>query len=229
MAEFKSTKRLCPDSLVEELKTLRRIANRVVLGVGKYLSHEDLIAAFTLRSKRLVTQETLSEHLAGGSAPDEKIERLLFVEDNIIGAENKRQLADLRRCRSITAARFEKHFQNAQSARCCSGCSAGAIAAAGAPLRLSRRSARARSPTSWTGWPATWKRAASCSNRIEANAPTARSRSASTLLKLCTGGILTEGRLSARARELILGHLAKPGFLTGYRAPNRRSQTPKRR
>ena len=28
VAEFKSTKRLCPDSLVEELKTLRRLANR---------------------------------------------------------------------------------------------------------------------------------------------------------------------------------------------------------
>ena len=32
IAEFKSAKRLCPDSLVEELRRLRRIANRVVLG-----------------------------------------------------------------------------------------------------------------------------------------------------------------------------------------------------
>ena len=54
IAEFKSNKRLCPDSMVDELKTLRAIANRIVMGVGKYLSHEDLIAAFTLRSKRLV-------------------------------------------------------------------------------------------------------------------------------------------------------------------------------
>ena len=41
---------------------------------------------------------------------------------------------------------------------------------------------------------------------------------AQTLLKLATGGILTEGRLSAKARELILGYLSKPGFLTGYMA-----------
>ncbi|HWX90018.1 MAG TPA: hypothetical protein VNY75_06905, partial [Rhizomicrobium sp.] len=54
IAEFKSNKRLCPDFMVEELKTLRAMANRIVLGIGKYLSHEDLIAAFTLRSKRLV-------------------------------------------------------------------------------------------------------------------------------------------------------------------------------
>ncbi|MBW8709036.1 MAG: hypothetical protein JF627_07225, partial [Alphaproteobacteria bacterium] len=41
---------------------------------------------------------------------------------------------------------------------------------------------------------------------------------AQTLLKLATGGILTEGQLSVRARELILGYMSKPGFLTGYMA-----------
>src|SRR6185437_4104854 len=41
VAEFKSNKRLCSDFMVEELKTLRSLANRIVLGVGKYLSHED--------------------------------------------------------------------------------------------------------------------------------------------------------------------------------------------
>src|SRR5579872_381977 len=92
IAEFKSNKRLCPEFMVEELKTLRAMANRIVMGVGKYLSHEDLIAAFTLRSKRLVVQEALGQFIAEAS-PDEKIERILFVEDNIIGAENKRQLA----------------------------------------------------------------------------------------------------------------------------------------
>src|SRR3984957_4417322 len=92
VAEFKSTKRLVPDSVVEELKALRSLANKVVMGVGKYLSHEDLVASFTLRSKRLVTQEVLSAHIEGAQ-PDEKVERLLFVEENVIGTENKRQLA----------------------------------------------------------------------------------------------------------------------------------------
>jgi hypothetical protein len=39
---------------------------------------------------------------------------------------------------------------------------------------------------------------------------------AQTLLKLATGGVLTEGQLAARAREMILGYLSQPGFLTGY-------------
>ena len=64
VAEFKSNKRLCPEFMVEELKTLRSMANRIVMGVGKYLSHEDLIAAFTLRSKRLVANEAMGQHIA---------------------------------------------------------------------------------------------------------------------------------------------------------------------
>src|SRR5882757_199991 len=110
IAEFKSNKRLCPDSMVEELKTLRAMANRIVLGIGKYLSHVDLIAAFTLRSKRLVTQEALGDYLAEAGV-DEKIERILFVEDNIIGTENKRQLSTYI-MPILNSAAFENHFNN---------------------------------------------------------------------------------------------------------------------
>ena len=39
-----------------------------------------------------------------------------------------------------------------------------------------------------------------------------------TLLKLLNGGFLTEGALSARARDLILAHLSKPGFMADYTA-----------
>ena len=35
LAELKSVKRLCPNSLVDELKTLRKIANKLVLGTGQ--------------------------------------------------------------------------------------------------------------------------------------------------------------------------------------------------
>ena len=110
IAEIKSNRRLCPDSMVDELKALRAIANRLVMGVGKYLSHEDLIAGFTLRSKRLVAQEALGQYIAE-AAPDEKIERILFVEDNIIGAENKRQLSTYLPP-VLNSAAFESHFQN---------------------------------------------------------------------------------------------------------------------
>ena len=65
-AELRSVRRLCPTSLVLELKILRRIANKLVLGEGKYLSHDEIIASFTLRSRRLVAHES-DRRPSGGS------------------------------------------------------------------------------------------------------------------------------------------------------------------
>jgi hypothetical protein len=214
IAEFKSNKRLCPDFMVDELKTLRAIANRIVMGVGKYLSHEDLIAAFTLRSKRLVAQEALGEYIAE-AAPDEKIERILFVEDNIIGAENKRQLSSYV-MPILNSATFENHFQNPK-----------------VPLvqrlqRLAQLQARMRRSgfidvtrdevcIKMDHLAVQMEARGKLFDSIEAR-PTSNVEKAQTLLKLATGGILTEGALAARARELILGHLSQPGFLAGYMA-----------
>lgn len=213
MAEFKSAKRLCPNSLEEEFKSLRRIANRLVLGIGKYLSHESLISAFTLRSKRLVTHETLGEHMADATTPDEKLERLLFVEENIIGAENKRLLATFV-IPIITASNFEFHFTQGK-----------------APVlvrlqRLAGLQARVRR----SGFQENQRQEmselldklacmvetkAKLFESIDAKSPN-HVEKAITILKLCSSGVLTEGRLSAQARELILNYLGKPGFLTAY-------------
>jgi hypothetical protein len=218
IAEFKSNKRLCPDFMVDELKTLRAIANRIVMGVGKYLSHEDLIAAFTLRSKRLVAQEALGEYIAEAT-PDEKIERILFVEDNIIGAENKRQLSSYV-MPILNSATFENHFQNPK-----------------APLvqrlqRLAQLQARVRRSgfidvtreevcVKMDHLAVQMEARGKLFDSIEAR-NTSNVEKAQTLLKLATGGILTDGQLAARARELILGHLSRPGFLAGYMAAQTR-------
>ncbi len=213
MAEFKSAKRLCPASLDDELKTLRSIANRVVLGIGKYMSHEDLIGAFTLRSKRLVTHETLGEYMAGAGAPDEKLERLLFVEENIIGIENKRQLATFV-LPVLTASSFENHFV------------AGKAPVLARLQRLAQLQARVRR----SGFQENQRAEMAdlldkLASDIEARAkifdaveakPGNSAEKANTILRLCTGGVLTEGRLSGRAREMVLNYLGRPGFLTGY-------------
>ncbi len=214
ISEFKSSKRLCPDSMVDELKTLRAIANRIVMGVGKYLSHEDLITAFTLRSKRLVVQETLGAYITE-AGPDEKIERLLFVEDNIIGAENKRQLSSYV-MPILTSAPFENMFQNPR-----------------VPLmqrlqRLAQLQARVRR----AGFVDVARE--QIAQRMDALAvqmearnrlfesiearPTSAVDKMQTLLKLLNGGFLTEGALSARARDLILAYLSRPGFMADYTA-----------
>ncbi|HMH66183.1 MAG TPA: hypothetical protein VK515_11375, partial [Rhizomicrobium sp.] len=188
--------------------------NRIVMGIGKYLSHEDLIAAFTLRSKRLVAQEALGDYIAGAGV-EEKIERILFVEDNIIGAENKRQLASYI-TPVLTSAAFENHFHNPK-----------------VPLlqrlqRLAQLQARVRRSgfVDVTRLEITAKLDAlavqmeargKLFESIEARS-TGPVDKAQTLLRLMTGGILTEGLLSDRARELVLVYLSRPGFLTGYMA-----------
>ncbi len=214
VAEFKSNKRLCPDSMVEELKTLRSMANRIVMGVGKYLSHEDLIAAFTLRSKRLVAQEALGTHI-GEAGPEEKIERILFVEDNIIGTENKRQLSSYI-MPVLNSAAFENHFQNPKVPlvqRLQKLAQLQSRVRRSGFIDVTREEIAAKMDALALAMEARGKLFES----IEARTPNPVEK-AQTLLKLASGGILTEGQLSNKARELILGYMSKPGFLTGYMA-----------
>jgi hypothetical protein len=212
VAEFKSTKRLMPDSLVEELKALRSLANKVVLGVGKYLSHEDLVAAFTLRSKRLVNQEILSSHI-DGAQPDEKVERLLFVEENVIGAENKRQLAGFV-VPVVNSAPFENFFNNAKTpilARL------QRLAFLQGKVRRSNFIEVQRQEIADKMDRLAFQAASSAKlfESLDARSPN-HVEKATTLLKLALGGFFTEGLLSARARDMILGYLGTPGFLAGY-------------
>jgi hypothetical protein len=212
VAEFKSAKRLCPNSLVEELKALRRLANRVVMGVGKYLSHGDLIEAFTLRSKRLVTQESLSLYLAD-SPPDEKIERLLFVEENIIGIENKRQLANFI-LPVMNSAAFDNFFQNSK------------VPALSRLQRLAQLQGRVRRASfvdvqrdeiaqklDRLAWDVAVR--GRLFEGLEAKNQSSVEK-VQTLLKLATSGFFTEGQVMARVRDMVLMCLTTQGFLASY-------------
>lgn len=223
VAEFKSNKRLCPDSIVDELKALRSIANRIVMGVGKYLSHEDLVTAFTLRSRRLVSQEALGHYIID-AAPDEKIERLLFVEDNVIGAENKRQLSSYI-MPILSSAQFDNQFQNPRTplvSRLQRLAQLQARVRRSGFIDVTREEISAKMDALAAGVEARGKLFESIAAR-----PTNPVDKAQTLLKLLTGGVLTEGTLSARGRELILGYLSQPGFFSGYVAAQARDgETP---
>ncbi len=93
LSEIGGVRRLVPDSLDEEVKLVRKLANLLVMGQGPMLPAEDLAETFTVRSKRLVAPETVNEYLCQAELPHEKILRLLSLEENIVGSENKRKLA----------------------------------------------------------------------------------------------------------------------------------------
>jgi hypothetical protein len=160
-----------------------------------------------------VTHETLGQYLATATSADEKLERMLFVEENIIGGENKRLLASFV-MPVIAGAAFKEHFLDAKQP---------VIARL---QRLAQLQARVRRSGFQENHRAEMselldKLACEAESRarlfeaIEAKSVSHAEKS-TLVLKLCTGGVLTEGRLAARARELVLGYLGRPGFLTGY-------------
>jgi len=214
IAEFKANRRLCPASLEDELKALRRIANRVVLGVGKYMGHDELVAAFTLRSKRLVTQETLAPYI-DGAGPDEKFERLMFVEENVIGVENKRALAAFV-LPVLTSAPFDSHFHNPRLpllARLQKLAQLQTRVLRSGFVDVSRVEIVERLDALACQVEARGKLFESVENRTANHVEKAQ-----TLLRLATTGIFTEGKLADAARGRILSYLGKPGFLAGYLA-----------
>ena len=212
LAELKGMKRLCPNSLEEEFKMLRRLGNQLVRGQGKYLSNQDLIGAFTERSRRLVTQEPLQQFMQICKSSDEKLEQLLVVEENIVGAENKRTLSTFM-MPIITSNNFEDQL--------CAG--------APIPQRL-RRVAELQERVLRSGFQDVQKNLIAvaldaAAQRIEARTKFLASiearivnpiERAQTLLKLCAAGVFTQGDLMMKARRLLMASLAKPGFLATY-------------
>lgn len=223
VAELKSGRRLCPASRLEELTLLRKIGNSLVLGDARYISHDNLVAAFTLRSRRLVSNESIHEYLSELSAPDDRVERLFIVEENIVGASNKKQLGLVLQ-QTLTSPAFTEHFTNNS-----------------APVmtrlrRLSDLQARARRSNFRDE---TREEIADCLDRVasevEARAKVFKSlqenfsepaERAMAILRLCTNNALTEGRVRGKARDMVLHTLAQPGFLKGYLARGKQGEPP---
>jgi hypothetical protein len=212
LSELKGMKRLCPSSLDEEFKMQRRLGNNLVKSQGKYLAHTDLIEAFTERSRRLVTHEPLLRFMENAKAPDEKVERLFIVEENIVGAENRRTLSSfmmpiitshsfpdqicpsapitqrLRRIAEIQERVLRSNFQDIQKNQI-------AVALDTAAQRLETRARFL------------------ASLEVKLVNPVER---AQTLIRLCSTGVFTQGDLMMKAKRLLMASLSKPGFLNVY-------------
>jgi hypothetical protein len=137
----------------------------------------------------------------------------LFVEENIIGGENKRQLANYVPA-VITSAAFEEYFQSPQT-----------------PLvqrlqqveslrrRTMRSSFQENHRSEFADMLDRVAAAVETRNRLfdsiekKSVSPAEKTQ---MLLRLIETGSLTEPRLTAKARQMVLSYLGKPGFLTGY-------------
>ncbi len=90
LKEISSARRLCPTSIEEEIKICRLLANRMVLGQGSLISADEILDAFTTRSKQFVMADTVDTYLASCEDAAERLSKLLDLEENIVGAANKR-------------------------------------------------------------------------------------------------------------------------------------------
>ncbi len=92
LSELNGPRRFCTNDVDKEVEAGRTLAMRMVLCQGKHVALEDILEAFTNRSKRLVITEMVNEYLEGYDEPDQQIQRLMKLEENVIGEENKRRL-----------------------------------------------------------------------------------------------------------------------------------------
>ena len=210
LSELRNMKRLCPASWDSELKMLRRLANALVRARGKYLAQEDLIEVFAERSRRIVAHEPLFQLLHGARSQDEKIERLLAVEENIIGAENKRELATF-----ILPLIGSRAFEEQPGA--------GVLARLKCLVELQRRVLR-------SGFQEVQKKQLAAALDAAAMGIEERSRllasletrvtdpveRAQALVKLCHAGAFTEGELKDKARRSMMAMLRTRGFVSAY-------------
>ncbi|HEY1615452.1 MAG TPA: hypothetical protein VGF97_17365 [Rhizomicrobium sp.] len=212
LAELKSLRRLCP-SVEAELELMRGLAQKLVLCQGKYLSAGDITAAFMLRSRRFVSQEYVDELLSRAANPEEKLERLLRLEESIVGVESRKRLAEFAHA-LVGSLQFETAFQNAEDPVL-------VRLRHIAQMQLRIRSSRLQEGDRNELADVLDRRAC----QIEANAhlletlaqklpePAAR---LNALLKLHLAGVLTEGRLSQKTRDLVLRAIGTPGFFQAY-------------
>ncbi len=211
--EIRSTKRFSPESMDDEVAVMRELADRLVLGQGPSLSSKDITHSFSLRSRRLVSTEQIKQYLAGITDPEQKIRKLLALEKNIVGPENKRTLVS-----AISAVlqshQFERHF----------------LVSKDPALKRLARIAEMQKAVFESGIQSGLKEQLAgvfdlIASKVEVNTAffekidrkdIASSEKAIAFLKLCGKDVLPEGDCKNRAKALALKYIQQPGFLDSY-------------
>ncbi|MBO6796024.1 hypothetical protein [Maricaulis sp.] len=93
LKELEKPKRLRPKSVREEVRLARELAQKLVTCAGQDLPLDQMSKAFTARSARLLQPETIDELLRFSNDASEELDRLLQLEENIVGDANKAKLA----------------------------------------------------------------------------------------------------------------------------------------
>jgi hypothetical protein len=109
LRELTGPRRLCPGDAAREIDVLRALAMSLTAAAGKLLPLEEVQAAFTVRSRMLVTGDFVESYLAAEPTALGQAEGLVWLAENVIGAANKRQAGVWLKA-VVTAPRFEREM-----------------------------------------------------------------------------------------------------------------------
>lgn len=110
LRELMGPRRLKPGDAGAEIHVLRALGMALTAAAGKLLPQDDVQAAFTSRSRTLITGDFVEAYLAQVLTPCEEVEALIWLAENIIGAANKREAAGWLRT-VVESIRFEKDLR----------------------------------------------------------------------------------------------------------------------
>ena len=99
-------RRLRPSDPVSEIDVIRGLAMALTAASGKLLPLDQVQAAFSARSKMLVTRDFVEVYLGEDATVQEEAEALIWLTENIIGAGNKREAG-----RWLTSLIFSLRFE----------------------------------------------------------------------------------------------------------------------
>jgi hypothetical protein len=109
LRELNGPRRLCPGDAVREIDVLRALAMSLTAGAGKLLPLDDVQAAFSARSKMLVTGDFVEAYLGQEKTAREEVEALIWLTENVIGPANKRAAGGWLKA-VVNSLKFEKEM-----------------------------------------------------------------------------------------------------------------------
>ena len=112
LRELSGPRRLRRGDAAAEIDVLRALAMSLTAAAGQLLPLEDVQAAFSTRSKMLVTGEFVEAYLGQDRTSHEEARALVWLTENVIGAANKR-VAGRWLGAVVASLKFEKELRNA--------------------------------------------------------------------------------------------------------------------
>jgi hypothetical protein len=109
LRELTGPRRLCPGEAEREIDVLRALAMSLTAAASNLLPLEDVQAAFTARSKMLVTGDFVEAYLGSGRSAHDEVEALIWLTENVIGPANKRQASGWLKA-VVASLKFEKEM-----------------------------------------------------------------------------------------------------------------------